>query len=218
MKAILISIHPKWVELILNHIKKDEIRKGTAIGKSINKLIEEQGVAPMLIYCTKNEYLYRTNKGYFSSKKPLTVGNGTEYTFAYSDEGKVVARFNATADLLELKMIEGGLYFTTPDRDCFTPDLDLNENAQIDNWQLLRYTGEKLGTQISDIHISDLEIFDEPKELSEFYTLKCNQKKRPCNIKDVFGVGECYDLCKMCKPLTKAPQSWCYVEVMLDDK
>ncbi len=41
MKAIMISIRPQWVELILNGIKKDEIRKGTTIGKAINKLIKE---------------------------------------------------------------------------------------------------------------------------------------------------------------------------------
>lgn len=201
MKSILISIRPQWVALILNLIKKDEIRKGTAIGKAINRLIKEQGVAPMLIYCTKNEHLYRTNKGYFSSKKPLTVGKGTGYTFAYSDEGKVVARFNATADLLELKMIEGGLYFTTPDRDCFTPNLDLNENAQIDNFELLHYTGTKLGTKITAIHISNLEIFDKPKELSEFRQPRDSYGKVNWNTEDYYYME-----------LTKAPQSWCYIE------
>ena len=154
MKALLISIHPQWVELILNFIKKDEIRKGTAIGKAINKLIAEQGVAPTFIYCTKG--------------KPNIAKSNETKTGLLDLNGRVVARFNATADLLELKMIEGGLYFTTPDRDYFTPNLDLNENAQIDNWQLLHYTGEKLGTLISDIHINDLEIFDKPKEISEF--------------------------------------------------
>ena len=46
------------------------------------------------------------------------------------------------------------------------------------------------------IHITNLEIFDRPKEISEFGTLtnKCNG----------FIGGK--------KPLTKAPQSWCYVE------
>lgn len=201
MKAILISIHPKWVELILNHIKKDEIRKGTAIGKAINKLIEEQGVAPMLIYCTKQ------SPWIFWDKNVAKLNNGRGCIRGYkslrNDNGKVVARFNATADLLELKMIEGGLYFTTPDRDCFTPNLDLNENAQLDNWQLLDYTGEKLGTKISDIHISDLEIFDKPKEISEFK--RCTEKT--CIY------GKCHKYMHCLKPLTKAPQSFCYVEV-----
>ena len=55
MKAILISTRPEWVIKIITGIKKDEIRKGSSLYKAINKLIEEQGVAPMLIYCTKGK-------------------------------------------------------------------------------------------------------------------------------------------------------------------
>ena len=204
MKAILISIQPQWVELILNLIKKDEIRKGTALYKAINKLIEQQGVAPMLIYCTKkyDECLWYKKD---SQRYVLNYGKPTNDYL----NGKVVARFNATADLLELKMIEGGLYFTTPDRDCFTPNLDLNENAQIDNWQLLHYAGTKLGTQITDIHINALVIFDEPKEISEFRQWrdcgKCwHEEDCDCNLETCFMTGG---------KLTRAPQSYCYVEV-----
>ena len=238
MKAILISIHPQWVELILSLIKKDEIRKGTAIGKAITRLIKEQGVAPMLIYCTKGkENLWRHNDlhtfgklskdiekqfcAYGKNRKELDDKlldflreNGIKESISRAVDatllnGKVVARFNATADLLELKMIEGGLYFTTPDRDCFTPNLDLNENAQIDNWQLLDYTGEKLGTQISDIHINDLEIFDRPRKLCEFHK---NVKKEPPEELLCPECGKPMEYYEY-KYLTKAPQSWCYVEI-----
>lgn len=198
MKAILISIHSQWVELILNFIKKDEIRKGTAIGKAITRLIKEQGVAPMLIYCTKGK---PTLKGLIAKS-----WHGLGGYFDYEKlNGKVVARFNATADLLELKMIEGGLYFTTPDRDCFTPNLDLNENAQIDNFELLHYTGTKLGTKITDIHINDLVVFDKPKELSEFKSYKKNIVNTKIN-------GMVFET-ELDNSLIKAPQNYCYVEV-----
>ena len=174
MKGILISTRPEWVIKIITGIKRDEIRKGSSLYKAINKLIAEQGVAPTFIYCTKNNkqglVFDSEGKGLVNSKLFPYAKNCPEHNRLIN--GKVVARFNATADLLELKMIEGGLYFTTPDLDCFTPNLDLNENAQMDNWQLLRYTGEKLGTRITDIHITNLEIFDKPKELSEFYNFK----------------------------------------------
>lgn len=214
MKAIMISTRPQWVELILNGIKKDEVRKGTALYKAINKLIEKQGVAPMFIYCTKgNRYLYEDTQYDESSMNWYPrhfICEKIKELKEYSLNGKVVARFNATADLLELKMIEGGLYFTTPDRDCFTPNLDLNENAQIDNWQLLSYTGEKLGTQISDIHINDLEIFDKPKELSEFYHLGASEYHK--DMEDEYGRrAKIYKDCFF--GIKKAPQSWCYVEV-----
>ena len=210
MKAILISIHSQWVELILNFIKKDEIRKGTAIGKAITRLIKEQGVAPMLIYCTKDTKKYHciknnsfnynkysaipipTNKEWYKSMKHIQLLNG-----------KVVARFNATADLLELKMIEGGLFFAKPDKEVI--ELGLNENAQINNFELLRYTGYKLGTQISDIHINDLKIFNRPKELSEFKSCKKNIVNTKIN-------GMVFET-ELDNSLIKAPQSWCYVEV-----
>ena len=60
-------------------------------------------------------------------------------------------------------------------------------------------------------HISDLKIYDKPKELSEFgqkcdmaYEIRC----RDCLIRK--GWNECCEV--MCKPLTRPPQSWCYVE------
>lgn len=203
MKAILISVRPQWVELILSYIKKDEIRKGTAIGKAINKLIKEQGVAPMLLYCTKDK-----------SDKEVLVKMHNRYGMAKNADpyGKVVARFNATVDLLELKMIEGGLFFTTPDRDCFTPNLDLNENAQIGNFELLRYTGYKLGTQISDIHINDLKIFDKPKEISEFSAMREYTNCGLCPYALDFGCSS-NGWCRTIKPLTRAPQSYMFVEV-----
>jgi len=42
---------------------------------------------------------------------------------------------------------------------------DLCEEAQLDNFQLLRY-GK--GKPLFGWHISDLKIYDKPKELSEF--------------------------------------------------
>lgn len=232
MKAILISIRQQWVELILNFIKKDEIRKGTAIGKAITRLIKEQGVAPMLIYCTKGkEKLWRHNNlqtfgklskdvekqfcAYGKTARELDdklldflYKNGIEESISRGVNGtllngKVVARFNATADLLELKMIEGGLFFAKPDKEVI--ELDLNENAQIDNFELLKYTGYKLGTQISDIHINNLEIFDKPKELSEFKSYKKNIVNTKIN-------GMVFET-ELDNSLIKAPQSFCYVEV-----
>ena len=70
-------------------------------------------------------------------------------------------------------------------------------------------------------HISDLVIYDKPKELSEFYA-KCN--KFDLDKKEVYeahctdcgneyGIAPCeYINKKWCIPVTKPPQSWCYVE------
>ena len=52
-------------------------------------------------------------------------------------------------------------------------------------------------------HISDLVMYDKPKELGEFYT----EGKSEIDYKrDWFND----------KPLTRPPQSWCYIEILED--
>lgn len=72
------------------------------------------------------------------------------------------------------------------------------------------------------LHISQLKIYDKPKEFSEFYTIddgvKCEHKKSGF-IAPWCGAVEGNFLCKdlscsvKTKYLKRAPQSWCYVEV-----
>lgn len=59
-------------------------------------------------------------------------------------------------------------------------------------------------------HISDLKIYDKPKELREFYTKKkCNA----CNKSGYESTACRYDEdCKVPIALTRAPKSWQYVE------
>ena len=188
MKAILISIHPQWVELILNFIKKDEIRKGTALYKAINKLIAEQGVAPTFIYCTKG----KQEIGKFNTK-----GN-----YEYSLNGKVVARFNATAEHIEYETCSRDISGWWKDDGKMYDHKD----ACLTYKEMFDYIGAGEGTVV---HINDLEIFDKPKEISEFYRI----------VKT--DIGYCIDdiekqkpiTLNACKNITKAPESWCYVEV-----
>ena len=72
-------------------------------------------------------------------------------------------------------------------------------------------TDEELRAYVNDlcfsaIHITKLEIFDKPKEISEFAIKNC----KTCKAND----GTCY-LKNECAglPLTHAPQSWCYIEI-----
>lgn len=61
-------------------------------------------------------------------------------------------------------------------------------------------------------HISNLKIYDTPKELIEFHTW---EKCKSC-IKSGYESTACiYDEnCMIPASITKAPQSWCYVEEM----
>lgn len=59
-------------------------------------------------------------------------------------------------------------------------------------------------------HISDLKIYDTPKELTEFHTLK---KCKSCSKSGYESTACIYDEnCMVPVAITKAPQSWCYVE------
>ena len=72
-------------------------------------------------------------------------------------------------------------------------------------------------------HITNLKIYDEPKELSKFY-IRC--KKYDLDEKEVYeayctdcgnkyGIAPCeFIKSNWCIPLTRPPQSWCYVEAI----
>ena len=71
-------------------------------------------------------------------------------------------------------------------------------------------------------HISDLKIYDKPKELSEFYTFESNIKCEHQKNYYIYPFCEKTNKDKLCrdikdcprkrKQLTRPPQSWCYVE------
>lgn len=65
-------------------------------------------------------------------------------------------------------------------------------------------------------HISDLVIYDKPKELSEF--LKYNRTENDCNYQHLpfLRPNSCQE-CMECA-LKRPPQSWCYVEGLEERK
>lgn len=66
------------------------------------------------------------------------------------------------------------------------------------------------GTPLFGWHISDLKIYDTPKELTEFHTWK---KCKSCSKSGYESTACIYDEnCMVPVAITKAPQSWRYVE------
>ena len=66
-------------------------------------------------------------------------------------------------------------------------------------------------------HISNLKIYDTPKELNEFWfppELYCEKERcGGCPYDQVADVNGEYSFdCEWKRPLTRPPQSWCYVE------
>ena len=157
----MISIQPKWCELIASGKKTVEVRKTRP------KL---QTPFKVYIYCTKD------NTDFVPSRIWWRADNTG---FQYIMNGKVIGEF--VCDKITHCDFTGS---------C----LDFNE--------LLDYAK---GKQLYGWHISNLVIYDKPRELSEFF-YACNKPKgTDCSI--------CVDYREnRCKSITRPPQSWYYVE------
>jgi hypothetical protein len=126
--------------------------------------------------------------------------NAPEHTFCnrakeYDANGKVIGEF--VCDRIITASV--GNYCRIP-----------TSASQVDALDLLEYADEKT---IYGWHISDLVIYDELRELSEFYN-NCNGLCFDSSIKYKcisFNPDNPY-ACDHIKPITRPPQSWCYVE------
>lgn len=162
-KSVLISIRPKWCELIASGKKTVEVRKTKPAIKTPFKCY---------IYCTLqgcnelfkdtlNESIAKWNEEKWGTKKGSVIGEficNLIAPIAYTTDG--------FADIVDCE--------TT----CMIPQDFLNYGK---------------GDVLYGWRISDLKIYDEPQELSEFEGLR----------KTKFG----YEPIEIKKP----PQSWCYV-------
>lgn len=194
MKAIMISIKPKWVAKILNGEKTIVVRKGTALYKAIQKLIDEYGYADIYVYCTKEEELFYSidNQKWYSAKN--------RKNFKRLSNGVVKFKFRCYK-VEEIRFDDKEIQM----KSCLTEDelfdyLFVNEPYNEDM---------KKGYAI---HISNLEIFDEPKELNEFNALQ-RAKATDCGyLKQCKNCGKRFNRCHLLKPLTKTPKSFIYIE------
>ncbi|MBR3889371.1 hypothetical protein IKJ53_02535 [bacterium] len=197
MKAILMSIKPKWVAKILNGEKTIEIRKK----------FPKDYVGWVYIYVTKNEGLLTTKKNEWGKTIYIVLPNDKHaFPSIHCLNGKVVARFNATAE--EISYLDSLDVFATlklgkslMKRSCLTVD------------EMKTYLNGRNGTAI---HINNLEIFDKPKEISEFYKLGFDVKEYNqavfClknNVHYTFEPDEYLEKYQ----LTRAPESFCYIEI-----
>lgn len=197
MKAILMSIHPKWCEKIFNGTKTIEVRK-----------TKPKLTPPFKVYvymtATKERFpLWEYVTAYRNSKGNIVNGSQKVIGEFICDEVKEFTFSNYEA---EYRINHADLSAT-----CLNyPDL----------------IGYGKGKTLYGLHISELKIYEEPKELSEF--------RKPCVDK--------YEYCQGCKhgliiippdeeeyalyhggyyeffdtvclnTVSRPPQSWCYVE------
>ena len=222
MKAILISDHAIWCALMMNGIKKTEVRKGTALYKATKKLIDEYGFAEFYVYCTKKEDIARIGRlggdEFICERYPLTEVQFKSMNSGYSAKGKVIFKFRCyKVEEIKIHFLNKQLTYRIASRYEYTTKSLSNSqlknssclsNDEMNNYFKYVYDKNVVGTAI---HISDLEIFDRPRELCEFHT---NIKKEPPEELLCPECGKPMEYYEY-KYLTKAPQSWCYVEVEL---
>lgn len=160
-KAVLISIQPKWCELIADGEKTVEVRKTKPKLKPPFKCY---------IYCTKStqsDQLWVLNENERKENFGLSAvcGNLNATAGIHRGNGKVIGEFVCDRiDIIDIiddpvmTYIRVNQLNQHPDI-CITAETCLNIN------QLQRYLNDKKGY---GWHISDLKIYDEPIELSEF--------------------------------------------------
>lgn len=185
-KAVMLSIRPKWCEKIASGEKTVEVRK-----------TRPKLETPFMcyIYCTLDKISYRTN----------TVGRCN---------GKVIGEFTCDR-IYELAPLN------------HAPD-DVEKQACLTREEIVNYLkGTGYGW-----HILDLKIYDNPQELSKFrvedkpaikackHRFRARQPEYVARHGGWLQGGWCCmkngepEWCENCltKPLTRPPQSWCYVE------
>ena len=194
MKSVLISIQPKWCELIAPGKKTVEVRK-----------TKPKLETPFKVY------IYETN-----------WRDNTYWKNHHKGKlGKVIGEF--VCDKI--------------DEYPFCPYIceDGTEVPDLSGYEIPTVEGEKTGMDYGEAsiygngnplyfwHISDLVIYDKPRELSEFYAegdcacMNCKNcawfdRGNGYNVEDDCNLAyKGVDLHKSLKPILRPPQSWCYV-------
>lgn len=232
MKSVLMSIAPKWCELIANGKKTIEVRKTRPKIETPFKCY---------IYCTKekykNKYLHTSNKKnrllFWHNKGDCEIVCQPENTsyIAHSCFGKVIGEF--VCDEIRNRTLSNLLIKEDAEKALYGSCLSEEE--------VLEYLAVKKGISIFDCngfnfycwHISDLKIYDEPKELVSFKVEdkhrieRCAARERVYNnpdftngafLKGTYYCNKYNDFCDKCltKELTQPPKSWCYVESVIE--
>ena len=177
MKSVLISTRPKWCDLIASGKKTIEVRK-------TRPKIETP------FRC----YIYETKA---RSDMPTFVDEDGHVL--YTGRGQVIGEFvcDRIYPIQAVRYDNGS--FEHSRKSIFTFLRPAEHNALLDatrleNEEIFDYLGGE-GKEGYGWHISDLKIYDKPKELSKFISSKPKNKFR--------AHGD---------NLTRPPQSWCYVE------
>ena len=214
MKAVMISIKPYWVFLIIAKAMGWEIKqhKEIEVRKTYPKAEDWNKVAKT--YCSKDKKSFdRIPEKYKPAMKKFL--------------GKVIGEF-VCDNIYQIKNQYSGFVVANATQG------ETNEIARqscLDCGGMIKYLRNKDGYAW---HISNLVIYDEPKELSEFWAYNAELNKlfnegedycawggcetengctNDCDTENILHCYQCWeDWSGWCHRLTRPPESWCYVE------
>lgn len=221
MKSVMMSIKPKYCELIASSKKTVEVRKTRPKIETPFKCYIYCTLPPkeeLLNFGSFREYaneLIRLQDGLIVYDYGMRVCCDIEGR-PYSQDNflckKVIGEF--VCDCIdEIDVVDNAImtYIQVNKK----PDMFIASETCLNVDELQKYLNNKIGY---GWHISDLVIYDKPKELEAFTTFCYANKKRCANCKhylfdndDLNGYRRWCDVCHR-KPLTRPPQSWCYVK------
>lgn len=218
MKSILISVHPKHCIFIASNIKTIEIRKN---------MPKTAPPFKCYIYATKPKHYYHISKKLLISNESLFLINGKVkmcdgFGVEYEDPNykhlncKIIGEFICDEICIYTQAI------FDKQEEFYTEEIsELLKQSKLTYSELRKYVGNK---NFYTWHISDLVIYDKPRKLSEFYTkgecdcMNCKNcvwfnRGNGYNVEDDCDLAyKGIELHKSFKPITRPPQSWCYVE------
>lgn len=197
MKSVLLSTRPKWCEKICHEVGKDEV------GKPIyEKSIEVRKTKPSIptpfkvyIYCTQQRVLGEILLTY--DKKVEGRNRGFRDVGDVPLAGKIIGEFICDKVATYPRNYEFGYEIS---------EHEFNKTALTAE----QFVGYGNGGMLYGWHISDLKIYDKPKELSEFYKPCPTKEKGDCLSCDCLADNDYGGICT--NNLTRPPQSWCYIQ------
>lgn len=175
-RSVMLSIKPKWCELIESGKKTIEIRKTRPKIEPPFKCYIYQTKAPVSVsFSGTGKHISEYDKTYWYTGK----------------QGNVIGEFICD-EIIEDNRGEFAIEFSI--LGCMPLDQQKKyaPKATLYGW-----------------HISDLVIYDKPKDLDDFYRFrKCDA----CERGDESNACIYDDKCIVPAKLERAPQSWCYVD------
>lgn len=188
MKSVLISIHPKRCDLIASGNMTMDVRRTRPKIETPFKcyIYETKARSDMPTFVDEDGHVIYTGRG-------QVIGEFVCYC--------ITPLYNVCTD--DWRLLRGGLHEI---------EKQLVGMACLTEAELHKYAN---GKNCFAWYISDLKIYDKPKELSEFYRMCDFDKCENCQHLYVENTPNSYETwCEFDekKPITRPPQSWCYVD------